>query len=199
MSTERFFGLERLSLRHKLITVALVTGIIAVGCTATGLITYELLWFRGQLASRAATTSDILGSNTAASLVFESRTDVNQSLSALASDASVTRAYIFNARKQLIAAYARRSVLPARHLPASPEEAGEHSRGIFVLRQIHLDGEVVGYIGIESDLSPFYARALSYSAITGALVLFSLAVAFLASRRMQRTISGPLLRLEAGE
>jgi signal transduction histidine kinase/FixJ family two-component response regulator len=195
--TERFFGLERLSLRHKLITVALITGLIAVGCTATGLIAYELLWFRGQLASRAATTSDILGSNTAVSLAFENRTDVNQSLSALASDASVMRAYVFNARKQLIAAYARRGVPPVGKLPATPEEAAGHPQGIAVLRPIRLDRELVGYIGIESDLSPFYARALSYSAITSALVLFSLAVAFLASRRMQGTISGPLLRLEA--
>jgi signal transduction histidine kinase/CheY-like chemotaxis protein len=197
VSIERFFGLEQLSLRHKLTTMALVTGIIAVGCTATGLITYELLWFRGQLASRAVTTSDILGSNTAASLAFENRTDVNQSLSALVGDASVMRAYVFNARKQPIAAYTRPGVPAHGHLPASPEEAADHPRGIVVLRPIRLDRELVGYISIESDLAPFYARAQSYSAITAVLVLFSLAVAFLASRRMQRTISGPLLRLEA--
>jgi signal transduction histidine kinase/ActR/RegA family two-component response regulator len=193
---DRFFRFERLSLRHKLTTVALVAGIIAVGCTAIGLIAYELLWFRGQLASRAATTSDILGSNTAASLAFENRTDVNQSLSALVSDASVMRAYVFNARKQLVASYARRGVRSAGHLPASPEEAANHSRGIVVLRPIRLDRELVGYISIESDLAPFYARALSYSAITTVLVLFSLVVAFLASRRLLRTISGPLLSLE---
>src|SRR5689334_7220054 len=80
--TERLFGLGRLSLRGKLIALALTTGIIALGCTATGLIAYELLWFRGQLANRAATTSDILGSNTAVSLAFQNSTDVNQSLAA---------------------------------------------------------------------------------------------------------------------
>src|ERR1019366_6672867 len=77
-----------------------------------------------------------------------------------------------------------------------PEEAANHSRGIVVLRPIRLDRELVGYISIESDLAPFYARALSYSAITTVLVLFSLVVAFLASRRLLRTISGPLLSLE---
>ncbi len=194
--TERLLGFERLSLRHKLMTVALSTGIIAVGCTAAGLITYELVWFRGHIASGAATTCDILGSNAAAPLLFENRSDVTASLAALANDGSVTHAYVFNARKELVAEYHKEGTPHPARSPARPEEAVRQGQGIVVVRPIRVYGELVGYISLEADLSPFYARALSYSGITGFLVLISLAVALLASRRMQRSISGPLLRLE---
>ncbi len=196
-ATERLLGFERLSLRQKLMTVALVTGIIAVGFTAAGLITYELLWFRGHIATGAATTCDILGSNAAAPLLFENRSDVTASLAALANDDSVTHAYVFNARKHLVAEYHKKGVQPPPRRPDTPEEAVRRGQGIVVLRPIRVYDDLVGYISLESDLSPFYARALSYSGITGFLVLISLAVAFLASRRMQTSISGPLLKLEA--
>jgi hypothetical protein len=65
-----FLNLKRMSLGRQLTTLALITGGIAVGFTTTGLIAYEVLWFRGQLANSAASTADILGSNIAAALAF---------------------------------------------------------------------------------------------------------------------------------
>ena len=191
------FNLRRMSLGRQLTTLALITGGIAVGFTTTGLIAYEVLWFRGQLANSAASTADILGSNTAAALAFGNRTDVNQSLSALVSDKSVARAYIFTASRQFFAGYERKDQQLRARRPITPEETRKGSSGLVVVRPIHLDNEVVGFISIDSDLSPLYARAAVYSSITLLLALLSLAVAYPATRYMQAAISGPLLRLEA--
>ena len=49
-------NLKRISLGRQLTTLALITGGIAVGFTTTGLIAYEVFWFRGQLANSTAST-----------------------------------------------------------------------------------------------------------------------------------------------
>jgi PAS domain S-box-containing protein len=185
------------SLRRQLRTLALATGLIAVGFTVTGLIVYEVLWFHGRLIASAAAAGDVLGSNIAAALAFENREDVRQSLSALRSDSSVVRAHVFNGRKQLVASYTRSGEPVNDRQPASPEETQKSRLGLAVVRPIRLDREIVGYVSIESDLSPLYARAADYSSITSVLVLLSLVVAYAASRRLQAAISGPLLQLEA--
>jgi signal transduction histidine kinase len=190
-------GLSSRSLRRQLTTLALMTAAIAVGFTAAGLIIYEVVWFQGQLADRMASIGDILGSNIAAALAFENRTDVVQSLSGLASDRSVVRAHVFNQRKEFVAGYTRKGDETASPPPANLEQARRRAAPLSVFRPIRLDHEVVGYIGVESDLSPLYARALYYSSITFLLALVSLAVGYVASRRIQSFISGPLLRLEA--
>ena len=196
-ASRKLFDLKRMSLGRQLTMLALITGGIAVTFTATGLIAYEVFWFRSQLASTASSTADILGSNTAAALAFENQSDVKQSLSALVSDKSVARAYVFTASRQLFADYERSAEAIGSGVPKTLDDALKGSTGLFVVRPIRLDHEIVGFIGVESDLSPLYARTLVYSSITLLVALVSLAFAFPATRRMQAAICSPLLRLEA--
>src|SRR5215210_5428321 len=130
-----------MSLGRQLTTLALITGIIAVGFTAVGLIAYEVLWFRNQLANSTASMADILGSNTAAALAFGNRTDVNQSLSALVSDKSVASAYVFDANARLFTSYKRKDKRPPGPEPANPGETMKGSSGLVVVRPIRLDSE----------------------------------------------------------
>ena len=171
--------------------VALITSVIGVLCTAFGLIAYELIWFRSQLTSRAAAVADVLGSNTAAAVLFENRADVEESLSGLSHDRSVVRAYVFNANNGLVASYTRDDVRP-RARPGS----GSRPLDLVVTRPISVQQETVGYITIESDLHLFWLRAVSYSAIALPVIFFSIAAAYVAARRLQATVSRPLQDLE---
>jgi hypothetical protein len=98
--TRTDYGLRQESLRGRLTGLTLITAVLAVGFAAAGLIAYEVLWFRGQLTGSMASAGDILGSNIAAPLVFHNSSDVDQSLSALASDRSIVRGYVFDAGKE---------------------------------------------------------------------------------------------------
>ena len=187
---------DRLPLRRKLIIVALTTATVAVAFTAMGLMVYELLWFRGQIAERASTTADILGSNMAASIAFESKADVQQTLSALAGDDSVVRAYVFDRSHHFIAAYHKRGN-PRDEQWIAFEEALRSSGGLVVVRPIHLDRETVGYISVETDLSAFRARAIHFAGITLAVALISLGAGYVASVRVQAAISRPLVELQS--
>jgi len=185
------------SFRQQLTTLSLLAGIIAAGLTATGLIAYEVIWFQDHLRSSSRSIAGILGSNIAAALAFDSRTDVAQSLSALSSERSVVRANVFNARKQFVARYTRQDQPGAGRDPASPDEVLQHPLGLVVVRTVTLGEEVVGYISVESDLSILHERVAVYSFITLIFVLLSLTIAYAASRRMQAAIAAPLLELES--
>ncbi|MBC7924613.1 MAG: response regulator [Bryobacteraceae bacterium] len=197
MPFSKLFRSSQRSLRGQLRLLALIAAISAVGFTAAGLITYEVIWFRGQLIGRAASIGKILGSNIAAALAFENPGDVNQSLSGLVGDSSVVRAVVFNQRRQFVAEYTRTDSRQKFRSPATPEETMTGWNGLVVVRPIHLDREIVGYISIESDLSPLYARVVDYSSITLLLTLLSMGLGYTVSLRMQAAISGPMLSLEA--
>ncbi len=186
---------RRMSLRSKITALALLTSVIAVGGTAFGLLVYELVWVRAELRQRVATTCDIIGSDASPALVFNDWKDLGRSLSALSNDPAVTRAYIFDGAGQLVASYAR-SGEGASSKPSGPAEAAKQASGQFIVRPIRLDGEVIGSIAIEASLAALRTRALYYSAIAGGLALFFLALAQTAARRMEASITGPLLKLQ---
>ncbi|MFB3777114.1 MAG: PAS domain-containing protein [Bryobacteraceae bacterium] len=196
MPSKPALAFGRRSLRGQLTMLALITGVIAVGLTVTGLIIYEVVWFRGQLVSRAASIGDILGSNIAAALAFENRADVEESLAALGSERSIVGAYVFDSRRDFVAGYRRSDRRVNERQPDSLADVRKNWLGLTAFRTIRLDHDVVGYIGIESDLSPLYVRVRDYSSITLLIVLLSLAVAYAVSRRMQAVISEPLLQLK---
>ncbi len=197
MSTNARFNLGGMSLRNQLTSLAVFTGAIAVGLTATALIVYEVFWYRAHMREAMVSIGDVIGSNVAAALAFESSEDVRQSLSALVRVGSVASAHVFNSRNGLVASYERNGDPPAGRPPANPDETKRGASGLVVVRPIRLDRELVGYISIESDLSPLRSRVIGYSAITLLLAFISLAAACVLSNRMQRVISAPLLRLEA--
>ena len=64
-----------------------------------------------------------------------------------------------------------------------------------VLKNIVLDGEIIGIIYLTADLNELYAPLLWYGCITGAVVAGSLAFAFLMIANLQKIITGPVLLL----
>ena len=61
--------------------------------------------------------------------------------------------------------------------------------------QIILDGESVGMIYLEADLTDLHERFMRFAAIDILVLLVSLAIAFLLSYRLQRVISEPIRQL----
>jgi signal transduction histidine kinase/DNA-binding response OmpR family regulator len=188
--------LVRRPLRRQLTSLALVTAVIAVGFTAACLSAYEVLWFRSRLLQSADATAGILSGNVAAALAFENDGEVRKGLQELVSDRSVVRAYVFNAAQKLVADYSRQGASFER-APQHPNDVQSTWARLAVVRPIYLGGEVVGYLSTENDLSPLYARAVQFTSITLVLILLSMAVAYAASRRLQASISSPMLKLEA--
>ena len=62
---------------------------------------------------------------------------------------------------------------------------------------IQIDGEIIGGVYLESDLAGLHERRQRLLSIISLVLFGALAVAFMLSAKLQRLISGPILRLTA--
>jgi PAS domain S-box-containing protein len=83
-------------------------------------------------------------------------------------------------------------------IPAAAPAAGQvffTSNRLKLFHRIVLDGEPIGAVYVESDLEEMRQRGTSYLFCVGVILVGCALLAFLLSSRLQRVISGPLLRL----
>jgi signal transduction histidine kinase/CheY-like chemotaxis protein len=147
--------------------------------------------------------ADVIGSNSTAAVAFGDGKAATDTLRALTVNDSIVSASVWTMDRKELARFDRPSrstvkrTLPARAFEVEPHHQwSEFTDGALLLaRPIVLDGEVIGTVVIESDLSVLWTQATT-SGLVVALVLFAtFGLSVILASRMQRTISSPLLRL----
>jgi signal transduction histidine kinase/DNA-binding response OmpR family regulator len=160
---------------------------------------YDLYTFRRGIVGNLSVEAQIIGSNSVSALLFDDPSSAEKTLSALANSPNIVSAGVFTPDGQLFAQYARKASAMSRPLP--PVAAG--------LRQVHwfadgqitlvdpiiLEGKLTGFVYIRSDLKAINDRLRSYTVITASVLLVSLVVALLISRKSQRVVSQPVMEL----
>ncbi len=196
--TRRF---DNLPLRTRLNLATLLTGVVALGCTAFSLIWYELNWYTAQLARNAAVHGELLAASIAPALVFGDRKAAAESLASLRSDPAVASVRVFDEVGAPVASYERgrgsrvASSVTRGRARASQNATPPKTEPGAVMRPVRLNGETVGYIGIRSDCLPLWAQAFHITTVTLIVGLCSLAIGWVVSHRLQKSISVPLNRL----
>lgn len=191
--------LRDMSIGRMLTLVALLATGLALLCAGGATILWDVVAFRSALAQRLKIVAEILAYNGSSALVFNDQEAAAQTLSALKASAHVTRGAIYTRDGRLFASYARQGeTQPFEPAMSPPTQLSSHrfeSRRLSVVRQVVLDGEVVGAVLIESDLGEIDERVRRYVGIVALVSLASFFVALLVASRVQRTISGPILHL----
>ncbi|HSA92908.1 MAG TPA: ATP-binding protein [Terriglobales bacterium] len=187
------------SIRKKLTWMSMLTSGTALVLASTAFLAYEWTAFRKEILARVSTQAQIVGSNSAAALLFRDPRSAEQTLAALKAEPEIRAAAIYTREGRLFAFYGRQGRDPESSLPGELGlRADRHSfeGGRLVLfRQIVEQGEVLGTVFIQSDLQGMDQRVKRYSAI----LLLVLGVSFLAalfiSSRLQPLIARPMLQL----
>ena len=130
-------------------------------------------------------------------LPFSDPDSATEILAALSARPQITSACIYNSEGKPFAQYVRRDQ-PLSFRPPVPQRAdGSHfvNDRLELFRSITLDGEVVGFLFLESDLQELHSRLVRYSWIVGIILLASSLLTFLLSSWLQRVISRPIVGL----
>jgi signal transduction histidine kinase/DNA-binding response OmpR family regulator len=179
-------------------TNMLVSGAaLLLACSA--FFAYDSYTFRASIVRNLSLEAEIIGSNTVSALLFDDSQSADKTLSALAISPSIMSAAIYRPSGQLFASYARRpgeAPPPLRTLKIG--ETTTHwfeNNQIVLLGSIILDGKLVGFVSIRSDLHAINTRLRSYTLITAIVLLISLVLALLISEASQRVISKPIVQL----
>lgn len=138
-------------------------------------------------------TARMVGSNSTAALSFGDAKSAGEILSALQAKQNVIRACIYRKDGKALASYSRD---PARGdffpPPAQIQSTAIVHDRITLFQPILLNGNPIGTIFIEADLTDLRERLTRFLEIDSLVLLASLGVAFLLSTRLQRVISGPI-------
>ena len=200
-------GFGRISIKGKLLLLALLTSGIAVLSASGIFITAEMMFTRRALVQELSTTAEIIGANSTAAIVFDDRGAAEEILGALKSKPNVLGATIVTPDGNVFAEYVAprgdgAAPIDRGHEPiAATEPNSDRGEARFfdthveISRAIVLDGQTIGSLRLVSGLDYIHQRKRVLLA-TGALAIsLSFLIAFLLSSRLQRVISVPVLHL----
>jgi signal transduction histidine kinase/CheY-like chemotaxis protein len=183
------------SIKRKLTSIIMLTSCIALLLACGAFVIYELFTFRGTLVSQMRTVARMTGKNCAATLHFDNPKNALENLDNFSSDPQITAACIYKEGRvwAKFPATLKDDAFPALSAPGHRFE----KRTLLLFEPI-IDpdnGEQIGTLFLQSNLKQMYSSFRQYVAIVSAVLVLSLIVALILSTRLQRLISGPVLKL----
>jgi len=196
-------------LKHKLNGLILLVTAIVLLMTTVAFAVIETVSFRGNAVRELSSLANIVGANSRTALVFRDRGAADRILSSLAEEIHIRQAYLFDRKGRSFARHL--GTQPSRsegfgsldHLPEPILQALEVGRKAHLFTRDRLtlvapvmhDGERLGMVLLEGDLSVLHERLLWFAA--AGLAIFGLAIllAFHIGAKLQNVVSRPILRL----
>jgi signal transduction histidine kinase/ActR/RegA family two-component response regulator len=191
-------NLKNLSINRKLMLITMLTSSVALVLLSASFLIYDLVSFRHFLSEDLATQAEIFSYNSAAAMAFKDEAAATVTLSALKAKEDIVAAVLYAPDGKVFAQYIRANIAQPT-LPADlPQASGSRFRGSYleVFHNVSFNGDPVGTLFLQSDMSQQISRAKSYATFLLMFVLASAFLALLIASKLQTLISGPILRLE---
>ena len=193
----RFFS--SLSIPTKLRWIVISAISLALLLASLAFLVYDYYTFRGDKTRDIETLAQVIGSNSTGALAFQDIGSAQEVLRALNFERHVTKASIFDRKRELFATYAAPGIPP--QFPVLPQNPNASyfpdPQTLIVFRKIVLDREQIGTVYIHYDLVELRQRRDRCIEMMTLVGLTALLLALLLSSRMQRSITGPISRLAA--
>jgi signal transduction histidine kinase/ActR/RegA family two-component response regulator len=194
----KLLRLMNLSIKRKLMLITMLTSIAALVLFSASFLLYDLISFRHYLSSDLATQADIIGYNSAAAMAFKDEGAATVTLTALKAKEDITAAALYGRDGKIFASYVRTNINKSS-LPASPPPIDGirfTKNYLEVFHGVSLDGEPVGTLFMQSDMSQWSSRAKRYATLLLIFMMVSGLLALVIASKLQGLISRPILRLE---
>lgn len=188
--------LRNIPIRQKLVLIIMLAAGGALLLAGLALVASDLRRFRRDTERDLSALAEILSRNIGAAVIFSDHVAAAETLAALEARRPIVAAAIYGEDGSLFAAYRRPD--SARHpLPAQPQPDGTTLSGgsVTAYRPIYFEGERIGTVYLESDLSEMYSRLRVQVGTVVLVFLLAGLVALLFSSGLQRVISRPILHL----
>ncbi len=191
-------SLKNLSIKRKMMLITMLTSSAALVLFSASFLGYDLITFRHFLSGDLATQAEIIGYNSAAAMAFKDEAAATVTLTSLQAKEDITAAVLYDPDGKPFARYIR-SNISKPNLPADLPETGSirfQGRYLEVFHTVSLNGEPLGTLFLQSDMSQWNSRAKRYAALLLIFLVVSDLLALLIASKLQNLISQPILRLE---
>ena len=181
-------------IQRKLMKVILLTCGAVLVLTCACFFVYDFITFRQTLRAQLATLGEIIATNSTAALGFLDEKAASETLLALAAEKHVIAACLYDQDGKIFSVYP--PGFPPENLPAYPGADGYRFEGLFLVGiQPVVQDSRLGTLYLKSDMKAMYQRIELYAGIALLVIGISFLLAYFLSRRLQKTISEPILTL----
>lgn len=190
-------ALTRYPIRWKLTAMSLEVSAVALALATVGFMSYDAVAYRNALVKNVSTLGEVISLNASASLVFNDSASALKTLEALKAKPSVVAAAIYTTAGKPFAVWQRdpNATVPAPRRPIKNENHVFTHDSLVLFHPILLDRQVVGTVGIVSDVRDVSAQFKRYAGIALGVLLISLVAAAWISLHVARRISRPIRHL----
>ena len=180
------------SIRHKLMSVVLLTSLVALVISLGTIVVYDLRAYHRNLVADISTQAELLGHMSSAALAFDDERLAQENLNLMRIRPRVTAGALYKADGSLFASYRANERVGA--LPAKAGKEGENIAGssVELFKPIVDNGELLGTVYLRADYE-LSGRTADYLAIALGVTVLALLVALLLLRRLDFVITQPIL------
>ena len=189
----------KLPIKRKLAIIVMACTGIAMLISFTLFALTEIMRDRSIMREQLAGYAQIIGSNSAAAIVFSDSVAAKAMLEGLRSRHEITAAWILQPDETVFASY-RGSMENAHQGPGAPKETADGlanllRRDLVVRRNVTHDNQRVGAVVIEADLSGTWRQLLGDLGLVAVGVVIAFFVVLIVSARLQLLLLGPIMEL----
>ncbi|MGZ5051065.1 MAG: ATP-binding protein, partial [Methylobacter sp.] len=187
------------SIKFKLMFITVLSSGIALLAFSGVLLFYEIKFVEKSLINNLQTQAEIITENSLASLAFMDEPSTKKTLGALKHNPDILYAGLYNKSGKLLAGYQKSSYtlsepLPSEHL-GNTRQLIKDDDFVQIIQPVHLDNELLGYLLIRGSFESLDIKLQNYALTTLLAFGIALLVALTLSMRLQRIISGPIIRI----
>src|SRR5712691_11215733 len=184
------------SIQRKLVMVISCTSLLGLSIACVAFEYYERTSFRASMVGALTADADTLGLGIAASLTFNDRESAQELLDTSRAQRNIVVVTLYDKRGDIFAEYRRAGTGAGFKSPALKRDGVSFEADSLILaRSISLEGENVGAIVIVSDLSELQAKMKRFREISALVLIVSLLVTAVVSKRLVGLITEPILEL----
>jgi signal transduction histidine kinase len=186
----------RLPIARKLALIVTSTTLGALLLASMSFVAYDAWDARQTLRRELVILGQIVADRSIAALSFGDDRSATETLHALGARPSILEAALLDADGQTLARFSRSGGPDPAPLLDTPPAGIRFAEGrLQLVRQIALEGEVIGTLILVSDLRELGQRQARFIGITIAVAALSFAAAFLLSARLRREVATPVTSL----
>jgi signal transduction histidine kinase/CheY-like chemotaxis protein len=189
--------LQGMPIQRKLTAMLTLNAAIALLIGATGIALYERSRAMEDARLELETTAAMIGANSVASIIFQDARSAARTLAGLQADPRVLAASLFDAQGAEFATYGESREMGASWSGAThpAEQRMVEGDRMVLYSPIEADGERVGAILLEADMSGLQARMRAFALfVMGGIVIVTI-VSLQISRKLQGVVTQPILAL----
>lgn len=192
--------IQRISIGKKLLLLSILSSTFVLLLVTVALVVSDTIAYKRSFLTELRTMSRVMAENSISAITFEDRKAAEQILASLETAPHIMRAEILQNNGKTFASFVRRdgAALSPEHAVHDAVIRPSHRfrlRCVDLYEQIAIDNNPIGFLFIESDLTPLYLRLLVHVLTVLGILMVSLAIALAFISRLQRIITRPVEHL----